>query len=234
MKLNILLTNDDSYQSNFLHIVKEELNKICNVIVIAPKEVMSAKSCSCTLTRGLEINEYSKNEYWVDGTPSDCVNLGNYYLKSEKNINVNLVVSGCNKGENISYDDMYSGTIGACLEASKNHIPSIAFSAPVNVDLDILRKWILPCFQYAIDHNLIKEDKIISFNFPLNFSNIKGIKETFFEYRDDIHYYSKIDGKYVAKRTILDAKYEGSEPFVYSRTDYISCLVLSNNLSVKN
>ena len=82
-KINILLTNDDSYNSSYLHVVKDELKKIGNVYVFAPKEVMSAKSCSCTLTRGLSVIKEKENEYIIDGTPSDCVNLGNYYLKKE-------------------------------------------------------------------------------------------------------------------------------------------------------
>ena len=89
-KLNILLTNDDSYNSSYLHVVKDELKKIGNVYVFAPKEVMSAKSCSCTLTRGLSVIKEKENEYIIDGTPSDCVNLGNYYLKKELGIHINI------------------------------------------------------------------------------------------------------------------------------------------------
>ena len=227
-KLNILLTNDDSYNSSYLHVVKDELKKIGNVYVFAPKEVMSAKSCSCTLTRGLSVIKENENEYIIDGTPSDCVNLGNYYLKKELGIHIDLVVSGCNKGENISYDTMYSGTIGACLEASKNHIPSIAFSAPINCD--VIKEWILPCINFAFDNNIVKEENIVSFNFPFDFSKIIGIKRSFFEYRDDTHYYDLVDGKYVAKRIINEPILINSEPYLFQKSNYISCLVLSNSL----
>ena len=227
-KLNILLTNDDSYDSELLHIVKEKLKEIGNVYVFAPKEVMSAKSCSCTLTRGLSVIKVKENEYIIDGTPSDCVNLGNYFCKKELGIHIDLVVSGCNKGENISYDTMYSGTIGACLEASKNHIASMAYSAPWGIDK--LSEWVLPCFNYAFNNNLVNENDIVSFNFPLDFSKIDGIKRSIFEYRDDTHYYDFKDGLYFAKRIINNPKIENSEAYLFQNTHYISCLVLSNSI----
>jgi 5'-nucleotidase len=66
--------------------------------------------------------------YAVAGKPTDAVIIGLYALKLEPD----LVVSGVNIGENLSYDSiMTSGTVGAALEASNQGAKSIAFSLQV-------------------------------------------------------------------------------------------------------
>ena len=84
--------------------------------------------------------------------------------------------------------------------------------------------------KFAFDNNIVKEENIVSFNFPLDFSKINGIKRSFFEYRDDTHYYELVDGKYVAKRIINEPILVNSEPYLFQKSNCISCLVLSNSL----
>ncbi len=72
---------------------------------------------------------HNTEAYSVGGKPTDSVIIGIYSL----NLKPDLVVSGVNIGENLSYESiMTSGTVGgAALEASNQGVPSIAFSLEV-------------------------------------------------------------------------------------------------------
>jgi 5'-nucleotidase len=61
----------------------------------------------------------------VDGTPSDCINLA---LQAVMPNPPDLVVSGMNQGENLSYDVFYSGTVGAAFTAHLYGLPALAVS----------------------------------------------------------------------------------------------------------
>jgi len=66
--------------------------------------------------------------YSVGGKPTDAVIIGLFAL----HLNPDVVVSGINIGENLSYESiMTSGTVGAALEASNQGVPSLAFSLQV-------------------------------------------------------------------------------------------------------
>ena len=61
----------------------------------------------------------------MDGTPTDCVNLGIHGLLQETPA---LVVSGINRGSNLGDDITYSGTVCAAMEASLMGLPAFAIS----------------------------------------------------------------------------------------------------------
>jgi len=62
------------------------------VYVVAPDRERSAASHSLSLTHPLRVEKLSPRVYSVDGTPTDCVNLGvNGILRGKK---VDLLVSG--------------------------------------------------------------------------------------------------------------------------------------------
>jgi 5'-nucleotidase len=66
--------------------------------------------------------------YAVAGKPTDAVIIGLYALK----LKPDLIVSGVNIGENLSYESiMTSGTVGAALEGSNQGTKAIAFSLQV-------------------------------------------------------------------------------------------------------
>jgi 5'-nucleotidase len=67
--------------------------------------------------------------YAVDGTPTDCVNLG--LLAVMKDHPPDLVCSGINFGLNLGDDVTYSGTVSATFEGTLFGIPSVAFSQEV-------------------------------------------------------------------------------------------------------
>lgn len=120
-----MVTNDDGIHSQGLVALADALKSIADVWVVAPEREMSAVSHSLTLHRPLRVKEIAPQYYSVDGTPTDCVNLGvNSILKAK----VDLIVSGINKGGNLGGDVTYSGTVSAAMEGAMLNIPSFAIS----------------------------------------------------------------------------------------------------------
>lgn len=122
----ILVSNDDGVHSAGLHPLAEALRKVGEVFVIAPDRERSAASHALTLHKPLRADEIRPGVYSVNGTPTDCVNLGVLYLLKGKR--PDLVVSGINKGGNLGDDVTYSGTVSAAMEGTLLGIPSIAIS----------------------------------------------------------------------------------------------------------
>ena len=63
----------------------------------------------------------------VDGTPSDCASLG-LFLVRKAGDDVDMVVSGINRGMNLGGACIYSGTVAAAMEASMCGVPGLAVS----------------------------------------------------------------------------------------------------------
>ena len=135
----ILVTNDDGVTSPGIHALAEALKSLGDVTVVAPTQEASAIGHALTLRRPLRIETYSPGVYGVDGTPTDCVNLGVDIVLKRK---PDLVVSGINKGWNIGDDVTYSGTVAGAMEAALLGIPGIAVSLKRTPEFD---------FTYAAD-----------------------------------------------------------------------------------
>ncbi|HEX6162355.1 MAG TPA: 5'/3'-nucleotidase SurE [Vicinamibacterales bacterium] len=122
----ILVTNDDGVTSEGIHALAEAMRPLGDVIVVAPLQEASAIGHALTLRRPLRIEEIRSGVYGVDGTPTDCVNLGIAILLENKL--PDLVVSGINKGWNLGDDITYSGTVSGALEGALLGPPGIAVS----------------------------------------------------------------------------------------------------------
>jgi 5'-nucleotidase len=125
----ILVTNDDGIYSEGLRKLAAALEPIGDVVIIAPDREQSAASHALTLNRPLRVLQIRDNEFIIDGTPTDCVNLGVLHVLKDRR--PDIVVSGINFGPNLGDDVTYSGTISAAFEGALLTIPSIAFSALV-------------------------------------------------------------------------------------------------------
>ena len=124
----IFLTNDDGYNSLGLKYLKKTIKQMSNNIwIFAPLQNQSAKSHSITINKNINITKASKQEYMINGTPTDSVILGLEQLKHKNKKNM-LLVSGINEGVNLGYDLLYSGTVAAAREGALNNIKSIALS----------------------------------------------------------------------------------------------------------
>jgi 5'-nucleotidase len=129
----ILLTNDDGIHSEGLTALREALQTLGEITVVAPDREMSAVSQSITLHSPLRYSQLNDNEYMVEGTPADCVILA---LVSILESPPDLLVSGINKGANLGDDISYSGTVAGALEGTFNGVPSIAVSLCTRTDFN--------------------------------------------------------------------------------------------------
>lgn len=131
MRPKILLTNDDGVTSQGIWAAYEALSPIADVTVVAPSSQQSAVGRSISIfepIRAGPVHINGNTAYSVGGKPTDAVIIGLFSL----NLQPDLVVSGINIGENLSFDSvMTSGTIGAALEAANHEVPSVAFSLQV-------------------------------------------------------------------------------------------------------
>lgn len=123
--MRILISNDDGYQAPGIIALFSAMKKIADVEVVAPEQNNSAKSNALTLHSPIYIRQAENGFRYVTGTPADCVHIALTGLLGYK---PDLVVSGINNGANMGDDTIYSGTVGAAMEAYLMGIPAIAFS----------------------------------------------------------------------------------------------------------
>lgn len=121
----ILVTNDDGIHSPGIAVLAESLKPLGKVVIVAPDRERSAVGHSLTLHSPLRAEELEAGVFAVDGTPTDCVNLGIHGLLESR---PDLVVSGINRGGNLGDDITYSGTVSAAMEATLMGVPAFAVS----------------------------------------------------------------------------------------------------------
>ena len=92
----ILVTNDDGIHARGLQRSRRGARAaLGEVYVVAPDREQSAVGHALTLHRPLRVDQVGERRFAVNGTPSDCVNLGVLGLLPEPPV---LVVSGINHG----------------------------------------------------------------------------------------------------------------------------------------
>lgn len=180
MKPLILITNDDGVASRGLQHLANIAQEYGEVVVMAPDHNASGVSTSITCTRPLRVNKISESEgmaiYSCDGTPADCVKMGLEYFCPRQ---PELVLSGINYGSNASINIIYSGTIGAVLEACLNGCQAIGFSLLNHnpaADFDACTPTIRHILNHVIQHPL-PDFTALNVNIPrLPADQIKGIR----------------------------------------------------------
>lgn len=183
MKPKILLTNDDGVTSEGLWAAYDALITFADVTVVAPSTQQSAVGRSISIFEPIRANKVQingKEAYSVGGKPTDSVIIGLFALK----IQPDLVVSGINIGENLSFESvMTSGTIGAALEAANHGFPSVAFSLQVEdqgdkfddpkysrLNFEDSKKAIVQICKKLISNGFPKNSDVINVNIPKKFS----------------------------------------------------------------
>jgi 5'-nucleotidase len=121
----ILVTNDDGIHAAGLAALAAALEELGEVYVVAPDREQSAVGHALTLHRPLRVDQLGERRFAVNGTPSDCVNLGILGLLPERPV---LVASGINHGSNLGDDVTYSGTVSAAMEGTLLGVMSMAVS----------------------------------------------------------------------------------------------------------
>ena len=175
--MKILISNDDGYLATGINVLTAALEKVAEVVVVAPDRNRSAASNSLTLKVPLRVSEVAPNRYKVDGTPSDCVHLA---VTGFLDFEPDLVVSGINHGANLGDDVIYSGTVAAAMEGRFLGLPTIAVSLVGNelqhfetaaaVASELVQK---------IERAPLASDVVLNLNVPdVALSELKGVQAT--------------------------------------------------------
>ncbi|MCD6599694.1 MAG: 5'/3'-nucleotidase SurE [Dehalococcoidia bacterium] len=180
--MKILVTNDDGIDALGLQVLARSLQKAGQVIVIAPKQEQSGVGTSISLHQSIKINKLSHwgegiEAYSVEGTPSDSVIIAIQSLFPEE---INLVVSGINRGANMGHDVFVSGTVGAALQGYLHGISSIAISmnAYSNLNFDAAAK-LASLLAIKIRDGVLCQEILLNINLPdLPPGDIAGIEIT--------------------------------------------------------
>lgn len=176
----ILISNDDGINAPGLRVLISAMRKLGDVLVVAPDKPMSGMGHAVTITAPLRLYKINEEpgyrEYACNGTPADCIKLGQ---KAILGFAPDMVVSGINHGSNAAINIIYSGTMAAVIEGAIENIPSVGFSL---VDFGYAANF-SHCepFLLSIGRNVLKnklpEYTCLNVNIPaLNGSPIKGIK----------------------------------------------------------
>jgi 5'-nucleotidase len=123
--MRILVTNDDGILAPGLDSLARVAERFGETWVVAPDVERSGVSHAITLTEPLRACMIAPRRYALTGTPADCVFIALNHLLPEK---PDLVLSGINRGPNLGYDVLYSGTVGGAMEGTIQGIPAVAFS----------------------------------------------------------------------------------------------------------
>ena len=128
--MRILITNDDGINAPGLEVLTEIATDLAGpdgeVWTVAPAFEQSGVGHCVSYTHPFMINKMSERRYAAEGSPADCVLAGLYDVLADTP--PDLVLSGVNKGNNSAENALYSGTLGAAIEAALQGIPAIALS----------------------------------------------------------------------------------------------------------
>jgi len=174
----VMVTNDDSVQSNGIIELARAVSKHAEVIIVAPEQPQSATALSLTFHKPLRVAKVRREKfecYAVSGSPGDCVMIGVNKILPRR---PDLVVSGINIGDNNTFQDILaSGTVAAALESAITGIPALAFSMEVSGESMFALEYDQPDFTNAaaiageivgdvLENGMPEGAEILNVNFP--------------------------------------------------------------------
>lgn len=128
--MRILVTNDDGINAPGLaalcDIAAELAGPDGDIWTIAPAIEQSGTGHCVSYLSPLMFEEIGPKRFHVHGTPADCVlaGLGSIIDGTRPDV----VLSGINRGNNSGENVLYSGTVGAAMEAALQGVKAIALS----------------------------------------------------------------------------------------------------------
>ena len=177
----ILISNDDGITSIGIRKLVNLMDRLGEVVVVAPDSPQSGMGHAITVGDTLKLRRSYLFEgieaYECSGTPADCVKLAKHHVLKDRKID--LVVSGVNHGSNSSISVLYSGTMSAAIEGAIEGHPSIGFSYcdyDPNGDMSHIDEFVIQIAQQALEKG-IPRGIALNVNFPvIQKEKIKGIK----------------------------------------------------------
>lgn len=128
--MRIIITNDDGINAPGLEILQAIAKEVAGpegeVWTVAPAFEQSGVGHCISYTHPFMVAELGPRRFAAEGSPADCVLTGIYDVLDGQR--PDLVLSGVNRGNNAAENALYSGTVGAAIEASLQGIPAIALS----------------------------------------------------------------------------------------------------------
>lgn len=216
--MKIMLVNDDGCHAEGIQTLARALKRAGhNAIICAPDRERSAASHSFTFSKPLTVAPFEENGvsgYSISGTPSDCASLGLQVLDHD----VDMVLSGINHGPNMGGACIYSGTVGAAMQASMGGFPAMAvsigdykkqinFEAAAQVALKVLD---------VIKDCPLEKGEIYNLNVPdIPYDEIKGVRfatlSNDFVCRTDYEKISEENGT-AQYKVVFDGEVENTDP----------------------
>ena len=139
--MRVLLTNDDGVHAPGLRAAERIAARLnggdVDIWVVAPMAEMSGVAHCISYTKPVRSEQIAPQVFSVDGTPADSVLVALYEIMADAP--PDLVLSGVNRGNNVAENTLYSGTVGAAIEAAMHERRAIAlsqFMGPQTRDLD--------------------------------------------------------------------------------------------------
>jgi len=180
--MKTLVTNDDGVNAAGLWVMVKELQRVGRVAVVAPQQERSGSGTSISLRQSIRVTKVEPQiegveTYSVEGTPSDGVIIA---IKSLFPGDINLVVSGINRGPNIGHDVFVSGTVGAAFQGYLHGISSLAISVNAYEGLDFAVAARLAALLAAkIIDGILPKGNLLNVNLPnLALAEIGGVEIT--------------------------------------------------------
>ncbi|SLN47260.1 5'-nucleotidase SurE [Roseovarius albus] len=197
--MRILITNDDGINAPGLVVMEEIAKAIAGkngeVWVVAPAFEQSGVGHCISYTQPMMVSQMAERRYAVQGSPADCVLAAVHDIMVDTR--PDLVLSGVNRGNNSAENAVYSGTIGAAMEAALQGIDAIALSqyyGPATKDLtdqfETARAYGLKTLRQLLDHGVWTDDDYGIFynvNFPpVPAKDVQGIRVAHQGFRRDM------------------------------------------------
>ena len=197
--MRILITNDDGINAPGLKVLREIAEELAGpdgeVWTVAPAFEQSGVGHCISFTRPMMVSKMDERTYAAEGSPADCVLAALHDIM--KDARPDLVLSGVNRGNNSAENALYSGTLGAAMEAALQGVRAVALSqyyGPANKDLDdqfeAARGHGLATMRALLDRGVwTKDDYGIFYNInfpPVPASDVKGIKAARQGFRRDM------------------------------------------------
>ena len=187
--MRILITNDDGINAPGLRVLEDIAAEIAGpdgeVWVVAPAFEQSGVGHCISYTHPTMLIQMAERRFAAEGSPADCVLAGLHQVMKDKA--PDLVLSGVNRGNNSAENVLYSGTIGAAMEAALQGLPAIALSQFYGPENNALDNPFEAATQHGVDtvRSLLRhgiwDDRDYRIFYNVNFppvagTNVKGMK----------------------------------------------------------
>jgi len=180
-KLRILISNDDGVNAPGIKSLYTRLHQDFDITVVAPSDEKSTTGHSLSLDHPVRLSQISDNPkiYHINGFPADTILMGLGHVMKE--VRPDVIVSGINRGANLSQDLYYSGTMAAAREGAFHGIASIAVSTVVKKSgdpyyFDTAAEFIAQLLHARV-HETLPKLSMLNVNVPnIPISEIKGAK----------------------------------------------------------